>query len=375
MKKDDKLSGSYSLNQHAFGKNTFLILLIALVVVFLWMLKPFWSTLFMAVVLTALTYPLYRWVLKKVRVKPIASLATLSLLMLLLFIPMTILITLGYREALNLADMLEPANIRVKLDGLTQLLIRFAPESISTTFEKTLATWLQENPQALFQSSSGALKSIAGYLYSGGASLSKSLLQVALQSALCLLCMFYFFMDGPKIVSRLIHLSPLPDRYEKQLIDRFVGVNRATIRGTLVIGAMQGILGGLLLWILNIPSPVFWTGVMIFLSVIPAVGASFVLIPTALFLIFDGRWGGGIFLIIAASAISVLDNFLRPVLVGKSAKLHDLLIIFSTLGGIGLFGVIGLLLGPVIAAMLITATNFYTEIFKSELQQNAEQKE
>ena len=154
------------------------------------------------------------------------------------------------------------------------------------------------------------------------------------------------------------------------MIEKFVSVTRATIKGTLLIGVAQGALGGVVIWAVGIPSPVFWSLVMAILSIIPGVGVVVVLLPVAVYLFFKGSLLSGIAVLAAGTVIGLTDNFLRPVLVGKDLKMHDLLILFSTLGGIAMFGLIGFIIGPIIASLFVTILNIYEEIYKKELDGN-----
>ena len=182
--------------------------------------------------------------------------------------------------------------------------------------------------------------------------------------------MFYFYIDGPVILNRIIWLSPLNDQYEKKIIEKFVSVTRATIKGTLLIGIAQGILGGIVIWAVGIPSPIFWSLLMAILSIIPGVGVVIILLPASVFLIIKGSIIAGIIMIASCIVIGLIDNFLRPMLVGRDLKMHDLLILFSTLGGIGMFGLVGFFIGPIIASLFITVLNIYEEVYKKELDQN-----
>jgi predicted PurR-regulated permease PerM len=184
-----------------------------------------------------------------------------------------------------------------------------------------------------------------------------------------LFVMFYLFLDGEALVKRIRYLSPLRQDYEDLLVSRFVLIARATVKGTLLIGLAQGTLGALTLLVFGIKSWLLWGVVMIILAVIPMVGAWLVLIPAALFQLFSGNvWMGIAILASSTLVVSNVDNLLRPRLVGKDAKLHDLLIFFSTLGGIAIFGIMGFIIGPVLAALVMTIIDIYGMEFAEQLQ-------
>ena len=157
---------------------------------------------------------------------------------------------------------------------------------------------------------------------------------------------------------------PLPDGVERRILDRFTSVTRATIKGTLVIGIIQGSLAGLAFWVVGIDSAVFWGTIMSVLSIIPAVGSAIIWVPAVIILIITGQYVQAIGLLLFCSLlVGSIDNVLRPWLVGRDTELHELMIFFGTLGGISLFGIIGFIIGPIIAALFVTAWDIYAETF------------
>jgi predicted PurR-regulated permease PerM len=148
---------------------------------------------------------------------------------------------------------------------------------------------------------------------------------------------------------------PLPDHDRDRLFDKFLSVTRATLKGTLVIGAVQGMLGGLAFWVLGISGAIFWGVVMVVFSVLPVVGGALVWVPAAIMLALSGQFVKAIVLVVFCGlVVGSVDNVLRPRLVGRDTEMHDLMILFSTLGGIMAFGAVGFILGPIIAALFQT---------------------
>ncbi len=167
--------------------------------------------------------------------------------------------------------------------------------------------------------------------------------------------LFFFFRDGDMIVSQLERISPLPTTQTRDTFQELKNVVEATIFGGVVVALMQGVLGGLLFAIVGLPSPVFWGAVMGFLSFLPIVGSFLVFIPAGVYLILTGSLIKGLIVIsVGVVVISQLDNFVRPILIAGKTSLHTLLLFFSILGGIALFGLLGIVLGPVIAAVMVT---------------------
>src|SRR2546423_654234 len=166
--------------------------------------------------------------------------------------------------------------------------------------------------------------------------------------------MYYLFRDGERLRAAVHNLLPLEDRKAHEIIERTGEVIGASVYGVLVIATIQGVLGGLAFWALGLPSPLLWGVVMIFLSMIPVAGAFVVWVPAAIYLVIMGHWGKAVVLAAWGTlAIGMVDNVLRPKLVGERTRLHELLIFFSVLGGLQVFGIIGLVLGPVIVAITI----------------------
>jgi predicted PurR-regulated permease PerM len=197
---------------------------------------------------------------------------------------------------------------------------------------------------------------------------SRETFELVAQVLIAFFTMFYFFRDGPKLLDRLKYFSPLAEHYEDELIRRFRSVSRATIKGTLLVSLIKGALGGLTFWAFGVEAAALWGVVMGFLSVLPVIGPWIVMYPAGLVLVLSGDvWGGIAILLIATFVISSIDNVLEPYLVGRDAGMHDLLVFFSMLGGIATFGVMGFIVGPLIAALFRTLLDIYGTEFKRQL--------
>jgi predicted PurR-regulated permease PerM len=180
--------------------------------------------------------------------------------------------------------------------------------------------------------------------------------------------MFFFLLDGDKFMKKMMYYLPLNSSDENHMLDKFTSVTRATLKGTLLIGVLQGGLAGLAFFVVGLPNAVFWGAIMAVLSIIPSVGSALVWIPAAIILIANGQMAAGIGLIIFCGVlVGSLDNLLRPILVGKDTKLHELMIFLSTLGGIFMFGVVGLFVGPSIASLFVAIWEMYGVAFKDIL--------
>ncbi len=180
--------------------------------------------------------------------------------------------------------------------------------------------------------------------------------------------MFFFLRDGRDMLQQALYYMPLNQSDQSRMLDKFTSVTRATIRGTFVIGIIQGTLAGIAFQVAGIESAVFWGAIMTVLSVIPVVGSALVWVPAVLYLYATGENVAATgLLIFCGILVSSIDNILRPVLVGRDTRMHELLIFFGTIGGIGLFGIAGFIVGPIIAALFITVWEIYGETFKEYL--------
>jgi predicted PurR-regulated permease PerM len=180
--------------------------------------------------------------------------------------------------------------------------------------------------------------------------------------------MFFFLLDGREILRRVLYYLPLAPAEEAQLLERFVSVTRATLKGSLLIGIIQGALGGVAFLVAGVPGAALWGTVMVVLSLVPAIGAAAVWVPAVLYLFLDRRVGAAVALLAwCVLVVSTVDNLLRPRLVGRDARMSDLLILISTLGGIVVFGAVGFIVGPIVAALFVTIWHIYGDTFRDWL--------
>lgn len=195
---------------------------------------------------------------------------------------------------------------------------------------------------------------------------------LVLQLFVMLYAMYFFLTDGPAILSRILHFTPLDDESERKLVDRFVSVTRATIKGSILVGLIQGALAGSAFFILGVPGAAFWSTVMAVLSVIPVLGSGIVWAPAAVILMSSGRVAAGLGLALwGMIVVSTIDNFLRPRLIGRDTKMHDLLVLLSTFGGLAMFGLVGFIVGPIVAALFLTVWDLFGVAFKDFLPEES----
>ena len=180
--------------------------------------------------------------------------------------------------------------------------------------------------------------------------------------------MFFFLIYGRPVLDQMLYYLPLSNSDKDLMLEKFISVSRATVKGTLVIGIVQGGLAGLAFAVAGIKGAVFWGTVMVVLSIIPAVGAALVWIPAVVYLLATGEVGGGIGLLVwCGGVVGTADNFLRPRLIGQDTKMPDLLVLLGTLGGLSLFGAVGVIIGPIVAALFLTIWDIYGTAYKDVL--------
>ena len=359
--KDNKINPFDKQRAEKFSRVYLLLLLLLISILFFNLIKIFLVTILLAAVFTALFYPLYEKFLRVFRNSRSASAILCCLVLLLgLMIPVYIVADLVSGEAIDLFKTAESKIREIINKGDEGFLGTIKSYPIVKRFDLDTIDW-----QSSLQDIAKNMANIIGIVIN---KTSKGTFHVLTNLFITLFIMFYFFRDGDKLINRVKYLSPLDDRHEEVLMQRFVSVSRATVKGTLLIGLVQGTLGGLTLWILGVASPILWGVVMVILSIIPLVGGWLVLYPAAIIqLILGNTWQGIAIMIVAAVVISNVDTLLRPRLVGRDAGMHDLLIFFSTIGGISLFGIMGFIIGPVIAVFFLTILDIYSIEFESTL--------
>ena len=341
---------------------TAFILILVLVIsgLFLAVVWPFLQALLVGAMLAGLCQPLYRWLERLLGGRrSLASLATLLILLAIIIGPVSALLGLVVAQAVTVSERAIP----------------WIQENFATAPTLDLRQWLVTHfplvadfvpsQQEILNNLGAAAKAAGGYLVSWASAFTAGTAGFLLQFAVMLYAMFFFLRDGKSILQRIFYYMPLNHEDEVRMLERFVSVTRATIKGTLLISVIQGSLAGFAFYLAGIDGAAFWGTVMIILSVVPGIGATLVWLPTVIYLYVLGQPLAATLLAIwCAGVVGTVDNFLRPYLVGKDAEMPDLLILIGTLGGLFLFGPIGFIIGPVICGMFLTALDIYGTAFK-----------
>lgn len=343
-----------------FHQAFLLCLVVGISLLFVQVIRPFLLAVLLAAVFAGLAQPPYRWVLRRLRGRrAIAALLVMLVLLLGVAVPLAGFLTMVASEAVQVSQgagewFRDQAGRLADLRNLASR-IPFADRVLPEGGQ--LAEQFRE------------LAGRAGPALMGNlAAATRGTLNFFLQLFVLLYAMFFFLKDGPDILQTILSYIPLGTSEKDEMLERFVSVTRATIKGSLLIGAIQGAAAGLAFWVVGVPGAAFWGTIMAVLSVIPAVGAALVWIPAVIYLFLIERVGAGIGLLVwCAVVVSTVDNFLRPRLIGHDARMSDLLTLLSTLGGILLFGAVGFIVGPIVAALFVTIWHIYGQAFSEWL--------
>ncbi|MCC5880120.1 MAG: AI-2E family transporter [Idiomarina sp.] len=339
-------------------ENKFFLLLLGLIsAAFFLMLAPFWGAIFWAIALTILFKPLYNWINGKFGDKPaLSSITTLLIAILMVVVPLGLLTLHIVDYATDIYQSFDEGDLNAEVlreravdrfPQLPQLLERFDID-IDNLGERL----------------SGLLSSASQFIAQEAFSIGQSTMHFLISMILMLYLSFFFFRDGERIAEIVGKAVPLGENREDKLAERFVKVTRATLKSTFIVAIVEGALGGIILAILGVPGALLWGFAMGILSLIPAVGAFLVWGPIAIYLFAVGDvWQAVVLFAFGSIVIGLIDNFLRPMLVGRDIRLPDWIILLSILGGLVIFGVHGFVIGPILAALFVTFWNIFMKDF------------
>ena len=340
----------------SFESKFFLWLLVAVSVAFLWVLSPFYGAVFWGAVFAIVFAPLHARLLKKMPLRPtLAAALALSVILLLVIFPLSLISALLAQEAGLVFRRLQSGELSFSLyfqqiydalpDWVSSLLTRFGLTDMSLVQDRIAASLTQGSQ----------------FFATQALSIGQNTFDFLVGFSIMLYLLFFFLRDGSALGRRMTDTLPLDADIKQNLSSKFITVIRATVKGNIVVAMVQGALGGFIFWVLGIHAPVLWGTLMAFLSLLPAVGAAIVWLPVAVYLLATGAVLNGVLLTaFGVLVIGLVDNVLRPLLVGKDTKLPDYVVLMSTIGGMALFGLNGFVIGPVIAAMFIAAWDIFS---------------
>ena len=328
---------------------TLLLLVVAVTLGFAAILWPYYGAVFWAMVLAILFAPLQRRLAHLLRGRrTLAALGTVALILVVVILPSALIASSLLQDGVALVDKIRAGEIDLGR------LLRQAAAAMPAWATGVLDRFELRDLGALQQRLSAGLMSGLQLLATRAFAVGGNTLQFIVSFFVMLYLLFFLLRDGSALWRRIKASIPLPDDLQRNLSSKFTNVIRATVKGTIVVAIVQGALGGLIFWLLDIGAPVLWGVVMAFLTLLPAVGTGLVWGPAAIYLLASGAvWQGIALIAYGIFVIGVVDNVLRPILVGRDTKIPDYVVLVSTLGGMAVFGLNGFVFGPVIAAMFI----------------------
>ncbi|WOX04172.1 AI-2E family transporter [Microbulbifer pacificus] len=342
--------------QEKLERRSFIFTLLLVTVAFVLLLQPFFTAIFWACAVALIFHPLYRYLLHRFPKWPnLTALLTLLLCLIVVVIPVLLVASSFVSEAVDLYQRVQSGEINL---GAKVEQVRAAFPGINAALERFGLDFDGIKERLL-----GGLMTAGSLIAKNALALGQNTLNFFVSLGLMLYLTFFLIRDGNALVALLIRALPLGDEREKLLLAKFAEVTRATIKGNLVVAVTQGALGGMIFWALGLPAPLLWGVVMTVLSLLPAVGAAIIWFPAALYLYSTGEAvKATVLMIFGVLVISLVDNILRPILVGRDTKLPDYIVLFSTVGGLIMFGISGFAIGPLLAALFMA----FWEIFMRE---------
>ena len=350
------MEGTSETQVRRIDDQTFLLLLLAVTLAFAWILQPFYGAVLWAIIVAVIFAPVNRALLRSMPGRPnLAALITVLLIIAIVLIPLAMVAASLVQEATSLFEKIKSGEY--DFAGYIQRVFDALPAWATG--------WLERfNPTNL----SGLRETLSSNLMKGGQVLAPQALTIGMNTfefvislGIMLYLLFFLTRDGRAVADLIKQAIPLRGDQKSALFTRFADVVRATVKGGVLVAIVQGALGGLAFWFLGVHAPILWAVLMAFLSLLPAIGAALVWLPVAIYFLATGAvWQGLALIAYGVLIIGLVDNVLRPFLVGKDTKLPDYVVLISTLGGIEVFGLNGFVIGPLIAAIFMVSWEIFS---------------
>ncbi len=337
-------------------------LTVGITLLFLLMIRSFLLAVLLAAVFAGTAHPLYAALVRRMKGRrALASMGTIAIILLVIGLPVLTVLGLVVSQAVEVSQSAGPW-IEKQITAVGDLDRRIEASAVLQRLPgiKSLVPTSEE-----VVAKAGEVASAVGtFLVGSLGAVTRGTLGFFLQFFVMLYAMFFFLFDGRAILDRILHYVPLAPADNERLLERFVSVTRATLKGSLLIGIIQGVLAGLAFWVVGIRGPAFWGTVTAVASIVPVIGGALVWAPVVLYLLVTGHALASLGLLVwSGLVVTAIDNFLRPRFVGRDIRMSDLLVLLSTLGGLILFGPVGFIVGPIVAALFVTVWALYGETF------------
>jgi predicted PurR-regulated permease PerM len=340
----------------AFVEHRALLLLLVVAMLALgWILLPFYGAILWGSIIALLFSPLYRWLLARLgQRRTLAALVTMLIVLVIVVLPAVAVMAALAREAALLYARVQSGELNPAL--YFREVFDALPDWVSTLLDRFGLV----NFDVLQTRINAALVQGSQFIATQVFSIGQNTFDFVLGLCITLYLAFFLVRDGAGTVRAARRALPLASEHTQELLDKFTTVIRATVKGNLLVAAIQGALGGLAFWVLGVSGALLWGVLMAFMSLVPAVGAALVWLPVAVYFLVTGAvWQGLALLAYGMLVIGLIDNLLRPLLVGRDTRLPDYVVMLTTLGGLAVIGINGFVLGPVIAAMFFAVWHLY----------------
>ena len=341
------------------GSIPFFVMLGLVTILFLYLLRPFFFPIFWAAVIAGVFRPLYKRINGKLNRPNLSTAILFVVIALIILLPAGGVGKLVFNESVQIYQKMSSPDAKQAERSVRRF--------ISAITDNSVARMFNVNKAFLVAKTTEVAQGITNYIFVHLKELTQNTLGLLVQFAIMLYTLFFFIRDGDRFLRLGLKFLPFGLGRERFLYERFITTARSTLKVTLIIGGIQGALGGIVFFVTDIEGALIWGLLMILMAIVPVVGCTIIWAPAGLLMLLNGHlWEGILILAVGAFVISTVDNLLRPILLGQDVEMHPLLIFLSTLGGIILFGFSGFVIGPVVTSLLIALWQMYQEFYLKE---------
>ncbi len=339
------------MNSTELQRGAFLLLLTVVTVAFAWILRPFFGAVMWGVALAILFTPLYHRLLARMgKRRNLAALTTLAICLVIVILPLALVGVSVVQDVVDVTRKIRSGQLNFA--GYFLQIQEALPQWLLNLLERVGLGNLEGLQARIAQGAAQGSQLIATQALSIG----QNTFEFLVSFVLMLYLLYFVLRDGAELSETIRNALPLAKPHTQYLLNKFTTVVRATVKGNVAVAAVQGALGGLAFWFLGVQGALLWGVLMAFLSLLPAIGAALIWGPVAIYFLATGAiWQGVSLTAFCALVIGLVDNVLRPILVGKETKMPDYVVLISTIGGMAVFGISGFIIGPVIAALFMAA--------------------
>jgi predicted PurR-regulated permease PerM len=329
------------------------------------LLWPFFAILILSCLLAGLFQPVYGFLNNRMKFSPqFSSLVTCGLIFFLVFVPLMFFVGALTGEVLGLYPLIKGKNLALLMQQLLE-----ENATIGKVKELLAGFGIELHPERITQTLSEFAKIVGLFLYNQASSWAGNVMHFVISFFMMIIVIFFLLIDHERFISYVLELSPLPDAQERQLFKRFEEIAKAVLVGNGICGLLQGALGGFVFAYLGLGSPILWGGIMAILAFLPIVGIGIVLVPAAFILFLKGKIGLAIFMLIFYAVLSFsVEYLLKPWMVGERVKMHTLLVFLSIIGGLSVYGILGIIYGPLIVTSFLSMADIYRKNYREHVK-------